>query len=111
MPHSRVESRNTGSLHEDRAMTRLPFAALLLLVPLVADAGAQPPKASDIDFNKAKQLLDKEKKGEKLTADEQSYLDKAKEEYRKRQAGGSEPAKGGKEKTGLVPLTDLGSGK
>ncbi|MFL5340169.1 MAG: hypothetical protein ACJ8F7_08450 [Gemmataceae bacterium] len=94
-------------------MTRTTILCCLLLLPLAATA--QPPKDADIDFNKARQLLQKEQKGEKLTPEEKAYLDKAKEALRKRnevnQGANQGPAKGGKDSTGLIPLTDLGTGK
>lgn len=59
-----------------------------------------------IDFARARQLLDKSKKGEKLSPDEQAYLDKAKEARRK-SAGGASRALPAGEKTGLQPLTEM----
>src|SRR5262249_43678589 len=46
----------------------------------------------------------------KLTPEEKEYLDRAKEARRKMQQGNQGPAKGGKDSTGQVPLTDLGTG-
>jgi hypothetical protein len=75
--------------------------ALLVTIP--------PLRAADekIDWEKARQLLQRERKGESLTADEQTYLDRAKAERNKprNQPVGNAPA--AKESTGLIPLTDL----
>jgi hypothetical protein len=74
-----------------------------------------------IDFNKARMLLEKERRGEKLTADEQSYLERAKAARGKTKAqpdaaqaqpkankaqkrpAGRQP----QESTGLKPLSDM----
>ena len=94
-------------------MIRMIIAGCLVGLMLAAGAAAQQPKDSEIDFKRAKMLLDKERKGEKLTKEEQAYLEKAKEAIRQRNQPGQAqgPARGGKDSTGLVPLNDLGSDK
>src|SRR5260370_33862391 len=93
-------------------MMRTIIAGYLLGLSLAAGAAAQPPKGSEIDFERAKVLLDKEKKGEKLTADERAYLARAKEAFRQRSNQPNPgPARGGKDSTGMEPLTDLGTEK
>ena len=65
-------------------------SALVLFVSLVgltavdlkaAEGAKQPPQTAsevkDIDWNKAKELMDKWRRREKLTADEQAYLERA----------------------------------
>ena len=91
-------------------MIRMIIAGCLVGLMLAAGAAAQQPKDSEIDFKRAKMLLDKERKGEKLTKEEQAYLEKAKEAIRQRNQPGQAqgPARGGKDSTGLVPLNDLG---
>ncbi len=66
-----------------------------------------------IDFEKARQLLQKTKRGEKLTDEEEKYLNKAKA-ARQAGKGKARPAGGGnprallnREVTGLKPLTEM----
>lgn len=75
-----------------------------------ADIPEGQPSATEeaIDFNKARLLLKKLRDGEKLSPEEQAYLDRARQ-LRRRQ-GGREGAKrpvGGKSSLELIPLTDL----
>jgi len=94
------------------------MAAVGLLVGAVVVLAQEPAKRGGqerIDFEKARQLLQKTKSGEKLTDEEQSYLDKAKA-ARRAQAGKARPAAGdqqraifGKETTGFKPLTEMGA--
>lgn len=112
---------------------RVVFGAALVGVvvgghsPGVADD--PPPQARDpqtkpaaddeaIDFNKARSLLQKQQRGEKLTDEEAAYLAKA----RAARQGGTQPARPGrgarqkveagpgKTSVELVPVTDLGTG-
>jgi hypothetical protein len=92
----------------------------ILAVAFVATAVAvlaqeRPKRTAEerIDFEKARQLLQKAKAGEKLTDEEQQYLDKAKA-ARRAQTGKARPAGGNqgraifnKETTGLKPLTEM----
>lgn len=67
---------------------------------------AQDPPTADeeIDFNKARMLLQKFRDGQKLTAEEQEYLDRAKAARQKGNRGSqAEP----KPSLGLVPLPDM----
>jgi len=67
------------------------------------------PVDQDIDFRRARQLLRKSRSGEKLTQDEQAYLNRARQ-FRKKQLKsrrpGPRPAAAGKDSVGLSPLTD-----
>ena len=64
-----------------------------------------------IDWDKARQLHQRSQAGEKLTPDEQAYLDRAKQEMGRQQGqGGKSPANNApppRETTGYPPLTDL----
>lgn len=94
------------------------MAAVGLLVGAVVVLAQEPAKRGGqerIDFEKARQLLQKTNRGEKLTDEEQQYLDKAKA-ARRAQAGKARPAAGdqqraifGKETTGFKPLTEMGA--
>jgi len=94
------------------------MAAVGLLVGAVVVLAQEPAKRGGqerIDFEKARQLLQKTNRGEKLTDEEQQYLDKAKA-ARRAQAGKARPTAGdqqraifGKETTGFKPLTEMGA--
>ena len=62
-----------------------------------------------IDRNRVKELYEKSKRGEKLAADEQKYLDRALKELKK--SGDKKPPDGEKREeqksTGLKPLTEM----
>jgi hypothetical protein len=69
-----------------------------------------------IDRNKIKELYEKSKRGDKLTDEEQKYLDRAIQELKKAQGKKPDPAKqpaGEKREeqksTGLKPLTEMGA--
>jgi hypothetical protein len=76
--------------------------------PATAGFGQQPTapaaQADSIDWDKARQLLQREQRGEKLSAEDQDYLARAKE-IRKRQAGGA--ANQRKPPESLKPLCDM----
>ena len=95
------------------------LAACLLLVAMVvlaaaaihsATVGAEE-KAPAIDWNYAQRLMQKFRGGETLTPEEQSYLDRAKEERRKGGGPGGAQTPGPppqpKPSTGLVPLDQM----
>ncbi len=106
-------------------MKRLPWlmlAAGLLLLPLVAAQEARRPKADppaaaksdEIDFERARQLLQKRNRGEKLSADDEAYLNKAIAARRQKQQPpgkgrpvGGRPEVAQVEKTGFKPLTEM----
>jgi hypothetical protein len=91
-----------------------------LIVSMGSIASAQAPaearrenqKAEAIDFARARELRQKKLSGQKLTEDEEAYLQRALES-RKRQgrpAGQRPPGPlTPREKTGLVPLTEMGA--
>lgn len=95
--------------------------ALLLTLSLSGTAAAQTPSQKEpneaekaeqpeqIDFQKARALIQKARSGEKLTPEEQQYLDRARALRGRggRQPGRTRPQAGGKTTWGLVPLTDL----
>ena len=80
---------------------------LSLAVPLFAQ---DKPTDTEIDWTRARRLFQQEQRGEKLTVDDQAYLDRAK--VVRAQGGQGRGNAGGarlepKESTGLVPLTQL----
>ncbi len=87
--------------------TVLPLLAVLVsglfLVLLLGAVGADE---EEIDWNRARSLMQKSQRGEALSPEEQTYLDRAREERRKRFAQGPP----GKEQVGLTPVTEMGEG-
>lgn len=86
-----------------RLLLCLTTGLFLTSLPAWSQQTPQPAPAEKIDFVKARALLDKEKRGDKLTVDEAAYLERAKAV---RRAGDSRMI-GGKDKTGLKPLTEM----
>lgn len=83
-----------------------------LLLGLAAAAGAaQDSKPPEIDFFRARQLIERVRRGQALTREETEYLDRA--WAVRRQQAGQVRAGGGRERrearpsTGLVPLCDM----
>ena len=74
-----------------------------------AESAARDAGAQDIDLNRAQQLLRKRQRGEKLTAEEKKYLQRAREARRRqdprRRDSSNRPS--GKPSLGLLPLTDM----
>lgn len=87
--------------------TVLPLLAVLVsglfLVLLLSAVGADE---EEVDWNRARSLMQKSQRGEALSPEEQTYLDRAREERRKRFAQGPP----GKERVGLTPVTEMGEG-
>ncbi len=72
------------------------------------------PATPAIDFQRARQLMQKQQRGESLTGEERAYLQRAIEARRAGQIGPSDPSSpAGRprpiigDKTGLVPLSDM----
>lgn len=95
------------------SVTSLLVASTLILGQDAASATRQKGAAKDktseaddpIDFSKARELLRKRQRGDKLSADEEAYLKRA-IEARRKQEGAPAP----REKTGLVPLSEMTAG-
>lgn len=93
-----------------RIILGLAFLAFLLAAPSRA---ADAPASGPIDWDRARALHQREARGETLSADEQAYLDRAKAEVAKGNGpnrdnpNAQRPPTGGKDSTGLVPLTQL----
>jgi len=92
----------------------LPRSVLLLLCLGVSFA---QPAGEPIDFNRARQLIERERAGETLPAAEQAYLERARAErarqqqVQKGQKGGAlaRPANQRPAPARITPLTDLGA--
>lgn len=93
---------------------RIATIALIvgLFLPAIAMAQQQPPQPQDpnpIDWNRARELYQREKQGGKLTPDEQAYLDRAKAIRQKQGAGGGEQrpqAPAARPSTGLPAISN-----
>ncbi|QOV90747.1 hypothetical protein [Humisphaera borealis] len=98
-----------------RQIARLGTSIVLITTITVAVgdfvmAWAQTPAtkpAGAIDFNRARVLLRKSEQGEKLTPEEQAYLDRAREARRQSQQPAARANVSPRESTGLVPLPEL----
>lgn len=91
-------------------MFLLSIQVTLLVLLLSAPSSIRADSALDapIDWNRARQLYQREQRGERLTPDEQAYLDRAKAERAKGNGlAGAKPPGPPTESTGLVPLTQL----
>ena len=86
------------------AIVAVAVAGLLLAGRALGEEG------QGIDWNKAKDIYQRFQRGDKLTPDEQAYLEKAKA-AKGQSSGKANPPQGGKESTGLVPLTDMKEGQ
>ena len=97
----------------DRIKVSAPHRARLVVpavVGLVLALAAVPGFAQrgDIDFNRARLLRDRDLRGESLTPDERAYLERARAEFQKKQAGVTKDRQGpARDTIGLKPLTDL----
>ena len=80
------------------------FSTVLSLLPLQAQDAkpAAPAEASAIDWTKAQDLYRRERRGDKLTPEDQAYLDRAKSE---RQKGGG--GRGGAQRKPPETLTPI----
>ena len=85
--------------------TALRILAVALCLLLSVHDALAAEEAGAVDWNRARELYQRSQRGEKLSADEQAYLDRAKAERNKRAQ--PNPALEGKPSTGLVPLTEL----
>lgn len=82
------------------------LASLTVVMPNSVVAQQELPAAEKIDFNRARELFQKRQKGEKLTDDEDAYLRKA-IAARRGSDGPAPAAPAPREKTGLIPLSDM----
>ncbi len=81
------------------------LAAVLCLLTVSLRA-AEPPTGDGIDWDRARALYQRSQRGERLTADEDAYLQKAKQARQKAPQAGP-AAQPSTRPTGLVPLDQL----
>lgn len=96
------------------ALVLLSAAAGEILSGSQAPPPAETPDDEPIDFEQARQLLQKQRRGERLTDDERAFLDRARAARRRmdpqnrpRADRQQQPAQAPRATTGLVPLTEL----
>lgn len=88
-----------------KRVTLFTALALLFIAPLCAQTKTEP-----IDFEKAREIFERHKRGEKVTAEERDYVERAKA-ARSRGVPGKMGAGQRKPPEHLVPLTDMGASK
>jgi hypothetical protein len=98
----------------NRVLSFVVAALFVACLPTFAQEAppANAPAAEAIDWNKARDLFRRSNSGEKLNAEEQAYLDRAKAARAKGQgprpdARPTRSAAGGKESFGFKPLTEM----
>lgn len=70
------------------------------------DAAPRNQEGGPIDFGRARELLRKRRDGQRLTAAEEEYLQRAREARRRAQGDRPQP-RGGRDQTGRKPLTEM----
>ena len=95
-------------------MKTLPAFCVLVLLLGTGWLLAQTATEAPIDWDRAKNLYQREQRGETLAAEDQAYLDRAKEARRRGEGnpGRSNPGRGGTQRpapASLTPLSDLGA--
>lgn len=91
-------------------MRHLPFILVVAWLG-VWPASGQSAAESRIDFQKARELLQREQRGEKLTAAEEAYLQAAKALRRARLTGSGQFGQQRPAPERLTPLTDMEAGE
>jgi len=98
---------------ENRALQScIVVAAAFLLFSIFASAVRANDEKS-IDWQRAKELFQRDQRGENLTKEEKAYLERAKQ-LRQERTRGTRPQGGiaeAKETTGLIPITEMTKGQ
>jgi len=98
---------------ENRALQSCIVVAAAFLLFSIFASGVQANDEKSIDFQRAKELFQRDQRGETLTKEEKAYLERAKQQRRERTRG-VRPQGGiikGKETTGLIPITAMTKGQ
>jgi len=95
------------SSHPVKTPSLLLSLVLALSVLPMQTRGEEP----QVDFNKARQIFERHKRGENITADEEAYVKRAMAAQRAAGGGGSKSAVPPKWTEHLTPLTELGTAK
>jgi len=108
-------------VQSENRIRRISFITTILLLLLICASAASAADADQIDWQKARELIQKQRQGQSLTDEEKAYLDRARQERAKARSDRARPegdrrpqrdqAGTGKETTGIVPLTELVEGK
>ena len=94
----------------NRTRASVVLGGMVLVFAFASLAWAQDKPAGEIDWNYARQLHQKEQKGEPLTPEEKAYLDRAKAEIARRPIEGPGALPPAMPATGLVPLDQMTAG-
>jgi len=103
---------------QDRIRGILVSATIFSLLSLICVSITFSAESSQIDWEKARELLQKQRQGQSLTDEEEAYLEHAKQERAKGRRGQPQgdrrpqrdQAVKGRETTGMIPLTELVDG-
>ena len=108
-------------MRSEKQIHRISFLTTISSLLLICAFAALAADDGQIDWQKARELLRKQRQGQLLTDEEKAYLERAKQERAKRRQGPGRPESDrrpqrdrvgtGKETTGMVPLTELVDGK
>lgn len=108
-------------MQTENRIHRMSFLAAILSLLLTCVSAALAAEGGQIDWERARELLQKQRQGQTLTDEEAAYLDRAKQERARGRQGPGRPQGDrrpqrdqtimGKETTGMVPLTELVDGK
>ena len=115
--YDKVRGGQTPTADEQAELIRAA-QALQALGPLLRDRSGRAGEArpgSDIDWNRAKGLYQKSQHGEKLSDEDQAYLDRAKRLMEQGKGPRGDPQRGGQQTppppatdhTGLIPLDQM----
>jgi len=99
-------------------LATIPLACLWLIQPAPCPVDAQEPSdprsaqsREPIDFTRARELFGKRQRGEKLSADDEAYLQRAIEARRRgARPGRPQSSAPARDMTGVKPLTDMTAG-
>ena len=106
---------------EKRIFRIVVLTTIMSLLTLIYASVAFSTDGNQIDWEKARELLQKQRQGQSLTNEEETYLERARQERAKGRQGSArsgsnrrpqrDQATNGKETTGMIPLTELADGK
>ena len=97
----------------NRALQRCTVVAVAFLLFSIFTSAVQANDEKSIDWQRAKELFQREQRGETLTEEQKAYLERAKQ-LRRERARETRPqggVAGAKETTGLIPITEMTKGR
>ncbi|MBL7189015.1 MAG: hypothetical protein ISS70_22035 [Phycisphaerae bacterium] len=104
-------------MRSENRIQRISFLTTISSLLLICAFAVLGDNSGQIEWQKARELLRKEQRGQRLTDEEKAYLERAKQERAAGRPGRARPqgeegpqrsqALRGKETTGMIPLTEL----